>query len=311
MCEQCPSPSCTSCLYRSSVIDLNNIGVSLVERRFFYEALETFQNGQKVLTAYVQQNTFKKGLARVDKGRRLSIPEVEHKLFRASLHFADDIESDEPPPLVPALDEEAELAQNCYLEDNSFAIKGSYYCSKFAVRNQYGQNMNVTCSRTDSRSIPHLVYFQEPKQEKEKNDREDDDLLSFIILHNRGATYSYMANEARYSSPQQSDLLRDRSEECFFLSRQAKGSKKQDSSRHRHAPLVQSDVSRSTSRTKSAQYLIDALAHQVADKLSASAVSSRKSVHKISFKSVNRTAALVSQQQRSRSQCLGASPAAA
>jgi hypothetical protein len=130
-----------------AAIKLNNMGVALMERHNYNEALETFNQGLSVL----------------QRKLTLSKAEIEHMLYRASLHVGDDSSEDD--------------------EDMSF-YGGNEECTRatsIAIYNQYGQDMNMSPSQPGKRPDVCLFYY---KQSEVMNAR-DIQLLSISLLHNQ------------------------------------------------------------------------------------------------------------------------------
>jgi hypothetical protein len=186
---------------------LNNMGVSLVERRCYREALETFQSSLEVVSA---------NPAKPQEEQRftsLSPAEVEHKIYRASLYLDCDFESDDPPALVAVEDESESEGSSSHGDDPT---------ASFTIYNQYGQAMNATATypqqERDELPRDYLVYFQQPPAGQDIQD-ETSTLLA-TILHNKGQCCRLLALLARGSEPQLKERLLDKADQLFYLSRE-------------------------------------------------------------------------------------------
>jgi hypothetical protein len=202
--------------YTASTISLNNIAVSLVERRCYQEALETFYDSLQVFFAnpsqHDQRNLF--------VGHITETPtpaEVEHKLYRASLHLSCEVESDHPPALV-ALEEEDESSALQGEKDTAIAELEQRELS-IPIRNQYGQDTSFDRSKgLVGESLEFFVYFQQQPHCGVMKDTTS--TLLTTILHNKGQTCRCLSQLSRSSAPHWSERLLDQSEKLFFLSRQ-------------------------------------------------------------------------------------------
>jgi hypothetical protein len=192
--------------YFGSANVLNNMGVSLVERRCYREALETFQNSLEILSA----NPVKP--QEEQRFTSMSPAEVEHKLYRASLYLDCDVESDDPPGLVGVDESESEGSSS----------HGDDPTASFTIYNQYGQALNATATypqhERDEVARDYLVYFQPSPAGQDIQD-ETSSLLA-TILHNKGQCCRCLAMLARGSEPQLSERLLDKAEQLFYLSRE-------------------------------------------------------------------------------------------
>jgi hypothetical protein len=204
----------TSDFYKASAISLNNMSVSLVERRCYQEALETFHDSLQVFFAnpsqHEQRNLFVGHITQTP-----TPAEVEHKLYRASLYLSCVGESDHPPALV-ALEEEESSAFQGESKDTAIAKQELSY----NVRNQYGQDMSFGRSKgLVGESRDFFVYFQQQSHGGVVMKDTTSTLLA-TILHNKGQTCRCLSRLSRCSAPHWSERLLDQSEELFFLSRQ-------------------------------------------------------------------------------------------
>jgi len=126
----------------ASAIYLNNVGVSLMERCCYQEALETFQNAQEVKRAKPSQAL------------------VEHTVYRAYLHLSSSIDN--------CSDEDD--SRKCSSSDRAIPIVYDQYGNNSSVslpskenrtRSSYSAVMAFGRSKTDVRPTEYfLIYFQ-------------------------------------------------------------------------------------------------------------------------------------------------------
>jgi hypothetical protein len=190
--------------YRSAVA-LNNVGISLLERRCYREAAQIFRDALETLP-----NMKVKPFSREKSLRRLSQSEVEHKLYCATLHLACESDDGEPPVLV-----------QCCLDESDSDFEDEGCSGSFSVLNQHGDDLNF--SHNDSRlkrSLkPHIFYLSE---QSDKVIQRQDVLLAFaLLLHNQGQAHRYVANLEHAHSKARADTLREASVKLFHLSRSA------------------------------------------------------------------------------------------
>ncbi|GAX23159.1 hypothetical protein FisN_33Lh052 [Fistulifera solaris] len=148
------------------------MGVALMERHSYNEALETFNQGLSVL----------------QRKLTLSKAEIEHMLYRASLHVGDDSSEDD--------------------EDLSF-YGGDYSCTRetsIAIYNQHGQDMNVSPSQAGKRPDVCLFYYKQIEVMKAK----DIQLLSISLLHNQSQACHCVANTGEEIVKQRDSPVRPR-----------------------------------------------------------------------------------------------------
>jgi hypothetical protein len=196
--------------YTASTISLNNMAVSLVERRCYQEALETSHDSLQVFLAnpsqHDQRNLFVGHITQTP-----TPAEVEHTIYRASLHLSCEVESDHPPALV-ALEEDEESSHLAIAELEQQELS-------YPVRNQYGQDMSFDRSKgLVGESREFFVYFQQQPHSGVTKDTTS--TLLATILHNKGQTCRCLSQLSRSSALHWSERILDQSEELFFLSRQ-------------------------------------------------------------------------------------------
>jgi hypothetical protein len=195
--------------YTASTISLNNMAVSLVERRCYQEALETFHDSLQVFFANPSQHYQQRNIFVGHVTQTPTLAEIEHKLYRASLYLSCKGESDHPPALV-ALEEEESSALHGQLEQQELP---------YSIHNQYGQDMSFDRSNSlvgESRDF--FVYFQQQPHGGVMKDTTS--TLLATILHNKGQTCRCLSRLSRCSAPHWSERLLDQSDGLFFLSRQ-------------------------------------------------------------------------------------------
>lgn len=140
-----------------AAIKLNNMGVVLMERHCYDEALETFNQGLSVLQHKLT----------------LSKAEIEHMLYRAFLHMGDDSSGQ---------DEDCSL----YEDEDEYERVAS-----IAIYNQFGQDMNVSPSQDGRRPDVCLFYYKHTEVMKAR----DTQLLSISLLHNQSQACHCVAKE--------------------------------------------------------------------------------------------------------------------
>ncbi len=118
-----------------------------MERHNYNEALETFNQGLSVL----------------QRKLTLSKAEIEHMLYRASLHVGDDSSGDDEDFLLYGGDDDCTRM------------------TSIAIYNQYGQDMNVSPSQAGKRPDVCLFYYKQIEVMKAR----DIQLLSISLLHNQ------------------------------------------------------------------------------------------------------------------------------
>lgn len=130
-----------------------------MERHCYDEALETFNQGLSVL----------------QRKLTLSKAEIEHMLYRASLHLGEDSSE---------TDEDFSL----YEDDDECERPAS-----ITIYNQFGQDMNVSPSQEGSRPDVCLFYYQQIDVLKAK----DTQLLSISLLHNQSQACHCVAKQGK------------------------------------------------------------------------------------------------------------------
>ena len=201
-------------LAQDSGFALNNMGISLLERRCYTEAIDVFQDALAIL----QQD---------DRG--LSACEIEHKLYCASLHLSWKVD-EEPPMLVPCyLADESESV----LDDEPSSSSVTTLDSSFSILNQYGEDLTVSTSEYSSLLPSHkqqVFYLQEAlsnpasasnqrlKNETARSAQHSQNIALALLLHNQGQAHHCLASQEMDSNARV-DALLERAAKFFHSSR--------------------------------------------------------------------------------------------
>jgi hypothetical protein len=198
----------------NAVVTLNNISISLMERRSYSAAMTVLRDALAVLrsaTATVDCRLY---------SRPIFPAEIEHKVYCARLYLSS--ESDEEPPLlIPCMRNE-----NVSDQDDS-SIMSEFWeedDDSFCILNQYGQSMNLSdLSLLPSTRKKCVFYIQERTTTAQEDINEDDEIEAqttlALLLHNYGQVYRCVANIHYADRKARADGLLEGANNLFHLSR--------------------------------------------------------------------------------------------
>jgi len=233
--------------FYNETISLNNIGVSLMERYSYEEALETFDNALRVFFAS-QPQPFKAQWMALLRNISQSSPfpsEIEYLVYRAKLYVSCDNVCEYLPPLIPfdeyvdedddEYDDDDDDDDDYDDDDDSFSqtsLEEKEDEKTFIIYDQYGQDMSLNrpsglvCTSpfqqldgNNENSRNYLVYFRQPREGKFTKDVISTLLAS--ILFNNGQACRCLALMQCHDQPHASECLLDEAGRMFYLSHQA------------------------------------------------------------------------------------------
>jgi hypothetical protein len=190
-------------IYNAAVI-LNNISISLMERRCYSAAMTVLHDALAVLQS---------AIATADcqlYNRPLCPVEIEHKVDCAHLYLSS--ESDEEPPLlIPCMRNEDMSDQDDFQQDDD---------DTFCILNQYGQNMNLSeCSLMPSTRKKYIFYIQERTEDINEDDEIETQITLALLLHNYGQVDRCVAKIYHADRKARADGLLEGANKVFHLSR--------------------------------------------------------------------------------------------
>jgi hypothetical protein len=197
----------------NAAVTLNNISISLMERRSYSAAMTVLHDALAVLRS--ARATADCRLHR----RPVFQAEIEHKVYRARLYLSS--ESDEEPPLlIPCMRNENVADQ----DDASISEFREEDDDSFCILNQYGQNMNLSdLSLLPSTRKKYIFYIQERTGITQEDMNDDDEIETQItlalLLHNYGQVCRSPAHSYHVDRTARADGLLEGSNTFFHLSR--------------------------------------------------------------------------------------------
>jgi hypothetical protein len=196
-----------------AAVTLNNLSISLMERRSYNAAMTVLHDALAVLRS---------AIATADC-RLYSCPffpaEIEHKVYCARLYLSS--ESDEEPPLLIPCMKNEDVSE---LDDSSMSDFWEEDDDSFCILNQYGQNMNLSdLSLLPSTRKKYIFYIQERTTTAQEGINEDDEIETqstlALLLHNYGQVYRCVANIYHADRKARFDGLLEGANNFFHLSR--------------------------------------------------------------------------------------------
>jgi hypothetical protein len=181
----------------NAAVTLNNISISLMERRSFSAATTVMHDALAVLQS---------AIATADcrlSNRPISSAEIEHKVYRARFYLSSESDEEEPPLLIPCMSDEDVLNQD-----------------DFCILNQYGQNMNLSeFSLSPSTRKKYIFYIQERTENISENNEIETQITLALFLHNYGQVDRCVASIYHDDRKARADGLLEGANKCFHLSR--------------------------------------------------------------------------------------------
>lgn len=196
---------------------LNNISVSLIERRCFAEAAKVSTDALHVLQSAMA-------------GESISASEIEHLTYRSSLYLQSD-DSDDSSESACILDDVSELSDFGDLDTTKHKedeqqeeedIRTS--CDRsYCVLNQYGEYMAVGDLPSLRKRKP-VFYIQEPRTPLIGYDEEPvsaafSELTLALLMHNQGQIYRSLASCEVSFLQEEKKRLENGARSLFGLSR--------------------------------------------------------------------------------------------
>ena len=179
-----------------SAIHLNNITVSLIERRCYNEAAKVLNDALKVLQMAIA-------------GETTSPSELEHLVYRGSLYLHCDNGREDEESISSFTEEDEE-------EDWDACLDKETSCDdSFRVLNQYGEDMGLGDCSSSIRRKP-IFYIKETRNNFSTSSA---DSTLALLLHNQGQLYRSLARSLAFSEPKNSLKLLDGAKTVFYLSR--------------------------------------------------------------------------------------------
>jgi hypothetical protein len=198
----------------NAAVTLNNISISLMERRCYSAAMTVLRDALAVLRS---------AIATADcrlYNHPIYPAEIEHKVYCARLRLSS--ESDEDPPLLIPCTRNEDVSDQ---DDSSISDFREEKDDSFCILNQYGQNMNLSdVSLLPSTRKKYVFYVQERTTTAQENINEDDEIEIQItslalLLHNYGQVYRCVANIYHADRKGRADGLLEGANNFLHLSR--------------------------------------------------------------------------------------------
>jgi hypothetical protein len=192
----------------NAAVTLNNISISLMERRCYSAAMTVLHDALAVLRS---------AIATTDC-RLYNCPifpaGIQHKVYCACLYLSSESD-EEPPPLIPCMRNEDVSDQDDFWEEDDDSV---------CILNQYGQNMNLSdLSLLRSTRKKYIFYVQERATTAQEDINEDDEIDTQIFLallwHNYGQVHRCLATIYHADRKARADGLLEGANRFFHLSR--------------------------------------------------------------------------------------------
>jgi hypothetical protein len=199
----------------NAAVTLNNISISLMERRSYSAAMTILHDALDILRSAVATADWR-------LYSRLVFPaEIEHKVYFARLYLSSESEED-PPLLIPCMRNEDESDN----QDDSSSMSDFREEDDdiFCILSQYGQNMNLSdVSLLPSTRKKYIFYIQERISTVQEDISEEDEIETQItlalLLHNYGQVCRYVASIYHGDRKARADGLLEGANNFFHLSR--------------------------------------------------------------------------------------------
>jgi hypothetical protein len=189
----------------NAAVTLNNISISLMERRCYSAATTVLHDALAVLQS---------AIATADcrlLNRPISSAEIEHKVYRAHLYLSIESDEEEPPLLISCMRDEDVSDQDDFWGEGD---------DSFCILNQYGQNMNLSeFSLSPSTRKKYIFYIQERTEDISENNEIETQITLALLLHNYGQVDRCVASIYHADRKARADGLLEGANKCFHLSR--------------------------------------------------------------------------------------------
>jgi hypothetical protein len=197
----------------NAAVTLNNISISLMERRSCSAAMTVLHDALAILRSIIAKTDCRL------YSRPIIQAEVERRVDYARLYLSS--ESDEDPPLLIPCMRNEDVSDP---DDSSISDFRQEDDDIFCILSQYGQNMNLSdVSLLPSTRKKYVFYIQERTSTAQKDISEEDEIESqmtlALLLHNYGQVCRYVANIYHADRKARADGLLEGANNFFHLSR--------------------------------------------------------------------------------------------